>query len=180
MRSQPTYQHINAWYPAKNEDDDKPGAAEALESVCQQPQWVELLSKFTEALSSCCVLQWDTTQSTAMTIVRAVCSKKVQSCARCAAVRRGKEVGGEHETEPTKIFKHIRGMAVYLNTTTGQLVFCWFLTWIIQKQYFQVILQLDFHLLWQECTLHKHIRSMAVYPHNWVCLLITAFCWFWT
>ena len=30
------------------------------------------------------------------------------------AVGRGKEVGGEQETNPAKIFKHIRGMAIYL------------------------------------------------------------------
>lgn len=30
------------------------------------------------------------------------------------AVGGGKEVGGEHETKPAKIFKHIRGMAIYL------------------------------------------------------------------
>ena len=34
---------------------------------------------------------------------------------RCdGAVKGGKEVGGEHETKPAKIFKHIRGMAIYL------------------------------------------------------------------
>ena len=30
------------------------------------------------------------------------------------AVGGGEEVGGEHETKPAKIFKHIRGMAIYL------------------------------------------------------------------
>ena len=46
-----------AQYPdksSKNDDDDKRRAAEALESVCQQPLWVELLSKFTVAVRVSC------------------------------------------------------------------------------------------------------------------------------
>ena len=39
---------------------------------------------------------------------------------RCdGAVKGGKEVGGEHETEPTEILEHIRGMATYFNLRTG-------------------------------------------------------------
>ena len=95
---------------------------EALESVAVG----ELLSKFTAAAVVCAAL--------GITLKR--CS--IGNCAArrfrvvrlCATVRQGGEVGGEHETEPTEIFKHIRGMPVYPNPKTGLLsiAVCWFWT----------------------------------------------------
>ena len=51
--------------------------------------------------------------------------KVVQSCSKLlsllqdSAVVRREEVGRQHETEPTQISNHIRGMAVCLNLNLG-------------------------------------------------------------
>ena len=86
----------------KLKKDETPRTAEALESVWQEqcPSGRPLVKVHRSG--------WNSTQ------------EAHNSGTRCdGAVKGGKEVGGEHETEATEILEHIRGMATYFKLRTG-------------------------------------------------------------